>query len=91
MRIPHFYSCFYVYKYATCISAASAIVKRIETEGESYIKQYIDFLKCGDAKSPLDSLLVAGIDMSKPEVVKNAIDDFAATIKQFKEIYNKKK
>ncbi len=91
MRIPHFYTCFYVYKYATCISAASAIVKRIETEGESYIHQYIDFLKCGGAKSPLDSLLVAGIDMTKPEVVKSAIDDFAATIQQFKEIYNKKK
>ena len=55
MRIPHFYSCFYVYKYATCISAASAIVKRIETEGESYIGHYIDFLKCGDSRSPLDS------------------------------------
>ncbi len=91
MRIPHFYSCFYVYKYATCISAASAIVKRIETEGEAYINQYIDFLKCGGAKSPLESLLVAGIDMTDPAVVKSAIDDFAATIKQFKEIYNKKK
>ena len=91
MRIPHFYSCFYVYKYATCISAASAIVKRIETEGKDYIDQYISFLKCGGAKSPLESLLVAGIDMTSPEVVRSAIDDFAATIKQFKEIYNNKK
>ena len=91
MRIPHFYTCFYVYKYATCISAASAIVKRIETEGEAYIGKYIDFLKCGDSKSPLDSLLVAGIDMRKPEVVKSAIEDFAATVKQFREIYNNKK
>ncbi len=91
MRIPHFYSCFYVYKYATCISAASAIVKRIETEGEAYINQYIDFLKCGDSKSPLESLLVAGIDMTKPKVVRSAIEDFAATVKQFKEIYQSKK
>ena len=90
MRIPHFYSCFYVYKYATCISAASAIVKRIETEGKDYIDQYINFLKCGGSKSPLESLLVAGIDMRSPEVVKSAIDDFAETVKQFKEIYNKK-
>ncbi|MBQ9099592.1 MAG: oligoendopeptidase F [Clostridia bacterium] len=89
MRIPHFYSCFYVYKYATCISAASAIVKRIETEGKDYIDQYINFLKCGGSKSPLESLLVAGIDMTKPEVVRSAIDDFAETIQQFKEIYNK--
>ena len=87
MRIPHFYTCFYVYKYATCISAASAIVKRIETEGASYVNQYIEFLKCGGAKSPLDSLLVAGIDMTDPNVVNGAIEDFASCVKQFTEIY----
>lgn len=90
MRIPHFYSCFYVYKYATCISAASAIVKRIETEGDAYVQKYIDFLKCGGSRSPLDSLLVAEIDMTKPEVITSAIDDFASAIAQFREIYNKK-
>ena len=91
MRIPHFYTCFYVYKYATCISAASAIVKRIETEGKAYVDKYIDFLKCGDSKSPLESLLVAGIDMTDPSVVNGAIEDFAACVKQFSEIYNKGK
>ncbi len=91
MRIPHFYSCFYVYKYATCISAASAIVKRIETEGEAYVNQYIDFLKCGGSKSPLDSLLVAGIDMNDPAVVNGAIEDFKSAVEQFREIYNKRK
>ena len=90
MRIPHFYTNFYVYKYATCISAASAIVKRIETEGAAYVSQYIDFLKCGGSKSPLDSLMVAGIDMSDPSVVDGAIEDFASAIKQFREIYSKK-
>ena len=89
MRIPHFYTCFYVYKYSTCISAASAIVKRIENEGEAYVSKYIDFLKCGGAKSPLDSLLVAGIDMTKPEVVTSAIDDFAECVRMFREIYEK--
>ena len=89
-RIPHFYSCFYVYKYATCISAASAIVKRIESEGEEYIGKYIDFLKCGGAKSPLDSLLVAGIDMRDPKVVSDAVEDFKACVKSFREIYAKK-
>ena len=89
MRIPHFYTCFYVYKYSTCISAASAIVKRIENEGESYVSQYIDFLKCGDSKSPLDSLLVAGIDMTKPEVINGAIEDFAECVRMFNEIYDK--
>ncbi len=91
MRIPHFYTCFYVYKYATCISAASAIVKRIETEGDAYVKKYIEFLKCGGAKSPLDSLLVAGIDMTDPTVVDGAAEDFAACVRQFREIYNKQK
>ncbi len=90
-RIPHFYSCFYVYKYSTCISAASAIVKRIETEGEEYVKKYIEFLKCGDAKSPLDSLLVAGIDMRDPSVISDAIEDFASSVKQFREIYERNK
>ena len=90
MRIPHFYTNFYVYKYATCISAASAIVKRIETEGETYISKYIDFLKCGDSKSPLDSLLVAGIDMRDPAVVSGAVEDFAAAIAEFRAVYNEK-
>ncbi len=91
MRIPHFYTCFYVYKYSTCISAASAIVKRIETEGDAYVSRYIDFLKCGGSKSPLDSLLVAGIDMTKPEVISGAIDDFASCVSMFREIYEKNK
>jgi oligoendopeptidase F len=86
-RIPHFYRCFYVYKYATCISAASAIVKRIETEGKDYVEKYLAFLKCGSAKSPLDSLLVAEIDMTDPEVVRCALDDFADTLSEFKKVY----
>lgn len=89
MRIPHFYRWFYVYKYATCISAASGIVKRIETEGEPYIKKYLEFLSVGGSKSPLDSLLVADIDMTKPDVIRDAIADFKTTIEQFREIYNK--
>ena len=89
MRIPHFYTCFYVYKYATCISAASAIVKRIENEGEEYVKKYIEFLKCGDSRTPLESLMVAEIDMTKPEVIESAIEDFADAISQFREIYNR--
>ena len=83
-RIPHFYYNFYVYKYATCICAASAIVKRIESEGESYVNKYIKFLSCGGSKSPLESLKVAEIDMESEEVVTAAIEDFKAVIEQFK-------
>ncbi len=89
MRIPHFYTCFYVYKYATCISAATAIVTRIEREGAEYVKKYIDFLKCGGSRSPIDSLLVAEIDMTRPEVVETAIDAFGEAVREFKEIYER--
>lgn len=89
MRIPHFYYNFYVYKYATCLSAASAIVKRIETEGESYVGKYLDFLRCGNSRSPLDSLRVAGIDLTRPEVVEDAVADFAATVAQYRALRNK--
>lgn len=89
MRIPHFYYNFYVYKYATCISAASSIVKKIETQGDAYVQKYLDFLKCGGSRSPLESLLVADIDLTKPEVIQDAIADFAATVKQFRELYKK--
>ena len=90
MRIPHFYSCFYVYKYATCISAASAIVKRIETEGEGYIRKYLAFLSAGGSRSPLDSLLLAEIDMTSPEVIRGAIADFADTVAEFRRVWQEK-
>ena len=85
-RIPHFYYNFYVYKYATCISAASAIVKRIENEGEKYVQKYLKFLSCGGSKSPLDSLKEAEIDMSSPAVVEAAIEDFKSVIEQFSQL-----
>ena len=91
MRIPHFYRYFYVYKYATCISAASAIVKRIETEGDAYVSKYIDFLSCGGSKSPLDSLRVAGIDLTQPAVIEDAIADFGAAVAEFRKIYTEAK
>lgn len=86
MRIPHFYYNFYVYKYATCISAAASIVKRIEEQGDEYIAKYIEFLKCGGSRSPLDSLKVAGIDMTSPAVIEDAISVFADTLAQFREL-----
>lgn len=89
MRIPHFYYNFYVYKYSTCISAASSIAKKIETQGDAYVQKYLDFLKCGGSRSPLESLLVADIDLMKPEVIEDAIADFAATVEQFRAIYDK--
>ena len=88
-RIPHFYRSFYVYKYATCISAASAIVKRIEEEGEAYTEKYLRFLSAGDSLSPLESLRLAEIDMTDPAVITGAIDDFKSAIDSFRAIYQK--
>lgn len=89
MRIPHFYYNFYVYKYATCISAAASIVKRIETQGDAYIEKYIDFLKCGGSISPVDSLKVAEIDMTSPAVIEDAISVFKETVEQFRTLAEK--
>ena len=86
MRIPHFYYNFYVYKYATCICAASAIVRRIESEGEAYVKKYIKFLSAGGSMSPIDSLLIAEIDLRRPEVITDAISMFSDTVREFSEI-----
>lgn len=91
MRIPHFYYNFYVYKYATCISAAAAIVNRIEAEGEAYVQKYLAFLSCGSSKTPLDSLKVAEIDLTAPSVVEEAISLFENTLNQFEEILQKQK
>lgn len=91
MRIPHFYYNFYVYKYATCISAAAAIVKRIEAEGESYVGKYIEFLSAGGSMSPIDSLLIAGIDLRQPEVITDAISMFADTVREFSRIWERTK
>ena len=88
MRVPHFYYNFYVYKYATCISAASAIVRHIEAEGDAYISRYLDFLRCGGSKTPLDSLKVAGVDLTQPSVVEDAIAIFTETVDEFEKIYH---
>lgn len=87
-RIPHFYYNFYVYKYATGLSAACYIVNRILSGEENAVEDYINFLKCGKSKSPLDSLLVAGVDLSDSKVIEEAIKMFDDTIEEFKKLYS---
>lgn len=86
-RIPHFYYNFYVYKYATGLSAACYIVNRILSGEENAVEDYINFLKCGKSKSPLDSLLVAGVDLSNSKVIEEAIKMFDDTIDEFRKLY----
>lgn len=85
-RIPHFYYHFYVYKYATGLSAAASIVTRL-LDGSLNPSDYIEFLKCGESKNPIDSLKVAGVDLTDESVVSDAIDMFESIISDFKKEY----
>lgn len=89
LRIPHFYSAFYVYKYATGISAAISLATKVleeQTLGKNNtLNDYLKFLSLGSSTSPLDSLKIAGIDMNSPAPIKNAIDTFRALVKKLRE------
>ena len=84
-RIPHFYYHFYVFKYATGLSAAASIASRL-LDGTLKPEEYINFLKCGKSKSPLDSLKVAGVDLSDKNVINSAIDMFESTMDDFEKL-----
>jgi oligoendopeptidase F len=82
MRIPHFYRAFYVYKYATGISAAYALAERVVSGGEQERNDYFAFLKSGGSRFPIESLRVAGVDMSSPEPVQAACKAFERLVEQ---------
>ena len=75
-RIPHFYGAFYVYKYATGYSAATAISKKILEEGQPAAENYIKFLRSGGCDYPLELLKLAGVDMSTPAPIEAAMQTF---------------
>ena len=75
-RIPHFYYNYYVFQYATGYSAAIALSRKILREGESAVKDYLGFLSGGCSKSPIDLLKGAGVDMTSPEPVDQALKLF---------------
>ncbi len=85
-RIPHFYRGFYVYQYATGYSAATAISKKILTEGQVARDNYIQFLKSGSSNYPVELLKIAGIDMSSPEPIKLAMETFTALVDEFEKL-----
>ena len=88
-RVPHFYYNFYVYQYATGLSCACKIVADILSGKENSVNNYIEFLKCGRCKNPVDSLKIAGVDVTKKEVVDAAIKMFDETIEDFNQLYFK--
>ncbi len=85
-RIPHFYNAFYVYKYATGYSAATAISEKILKEGEPAAKDYISFLKTGESDYPIELLKIAGVDMSSPQPVQQAMETFNHLLDEFESL-----
>lgn len=85
-RIPHFYNAFYVYKYATGFSAATALSMQILNDGAGAVRRYIDFLSAGSSDYPLVLLGKAGVDMSSPEPVNAALRLFSELLTQLEEL-----
>ncbi|PKL23564.1 MAG: oligoendopeptidase F [Spirochaetae bacterium HGW-Spirochaetae-3] len=77
LRIPHFYNSYYVYKYATGISASIALSKKVLSGEKGATGKYYEFLRSGGSRFPIESLKVAGVDMSSPEPVAAACAEFA--------------
>ena len=86
LRIPHFYRAFYVYKYATGMSAAIALVNRVTQGGSAELEAYLNFLKGGCSQDPLDLLRGAGVDMQKPQPVDTALDEFARLVDELENL-----
>ncbi len=86
LRIPHFYSSYYVYKYATGISAAIALSRKVLNGDEEDLNQYMSFLKSGGSKFPIDTLKMAGVDMRSPQPIDNAIKHFKNMLDEFESI-----
>ena len=86
LRIPHFYRAFYVYKYATGLSAAIALSERVTNGGASELNDYLSFLKGGCSKWPLDLLKDAGVDMTTPEPVDAAMKRFGQLVEELDEL-----
>src|SRR5204862_911811 len=73
LRIPHFYSAFYVYKYATGISAATTLAERVLSGERGSVDAYLNFLRSGGSKFPLETLKAAGVDMSTPAPIESTL------------------
>lgn len=86
-RIPHFYYNFYVYKYATSLAASTYIAEHI-LEDDSYKEKYIKFLSSGSSMDPLDELKIVDVDLTKKEVINEAMNVFNSYIEEYKRIKN---
>lgn len=85
-RIPHFYSSFYVYQYATGISAANALVQQVLREGTPAVERYLKFLSSGSSNYSIELLKIAGVDMTSPEPVRQTCLLFESYLAQMEEL-----
>lgn len=87
-RIPHFYNPFYVYQYATGLSAAIALSKRIIEEGKPAVEDYMKFLKGGGSQDPIELLKIAGVDMTSAKPIETALELFGNLLDELQKMTN---
>ena len=83
-RIPHFYTAFYVYQYATGFCSAVSIADHILSTGDA--SDYLKFLTTGGSMYPIDELKIAGVDLTKPETVKSALQVFETSLTELEHL-----
>jgi oligoendopeptidase F len=86
LRIPHFYHAFYVYKYATGISAAVALAERVLAQTPGSVEAYLNFLKSGGSRFPLETLQAAGVDMTTPAPIESTLRLFERRLTELEEL-----
>lgn len=85
-RIPHFYYNFYVYQYATSFAASQALAQKVKEEGQPAIERYLNFLKSGSSKYPIEVLKEAGVDMTSPEPILAVVKKMNQLIDQMEQL-----
>ena len=88
LRIPHFYRAFYVFQYATGISAAIALAQGVLSGDKQKRDDYFTFLKTGGSLFPIESLKRGGVDMSQPEPIRQAVAYFENLLNEFEEFFD---
>jgi oligoendopeptidase F len=86
LRIPHFFSAFYVYKYATGISAAVQLSEKVLEQEPGAVEKYLGFLKSGGSKFPLETLKAAGVDMLSPGPVESTLELFGRRLGELEQL-----
>lgn len=87
MRQPHYYMSLYPYTYAAGLTASTAAAEQIRTEGQPAVDRWLEVLKAGGSKSPLELMKLAGVDMSEPEPIRSAVRYVGSLIEELESLY----